>query len=227
VPVNDDTATFEDAAPAPSVMTGIATSLEVRSEQPAKPADVRSSGSMPNGHVSRSKPMNSVAIAFGSGGFAAYGIHVVWKMARFDPHWMTQAVEETIEELERALGLPQGELVHTVTTFNEHAARGEDPLFHKHADYLRPLQSPPYAALDCSLDGAVFAPFTLGGLDTKSTGEVLTVEGDIVAGLYAAGRNAAGLPRCGSTYASGMSIGCATFFGRRAGRAAAAAAAWT
>jgi succinate dehydrogenase/fumarate reductase flavoprotein subunit len=133
------------------------------------------------------------------------------------------AVEETIEELEKSLGLPESTLTTTVAYFNEHAAKGEDPLFHKAPKYLRPLSSPPFAALDCSVDNAIFAVFTLGGLDTLPTGEVLTNDGRVVPGLYAAGRNTAGLPRSGAGYASGMSLGGACFFGREAGKAAARA----
>jgi hypothetical protein len=40
----------------------------------------------------------NVGIAFGVGVFASYIVHVVWKMARFNPDWMTQAVQETVEE---------------------------------------------------------------------------------------------------------------------------------
>ena len=39
-----------------------------------------------------------IGLAFGLGVFAAYVVHVVWKMARFDPDWMTSAVQETVEE---------------------------------------------------------------------------------------------------------------------------------
>lgn len=39
-----------------------------------------------------------IGLAFGLGVFSAYVVHVVWKMARFDPDWMTQQVEETVEE---------------------------------------------------------------------------------------------------------------------------------
>lgn len=39
-----------------------------------------------------------IGIAFGLGVFASYVVHVVWKMARFDPDWMTSAVQETVEE---------------------------------------------------------------------------------------------------------------------------------
>ena len=43
---------------------------------------------------------------------------------------------------------PTGNLQRTVAVYNEHAARGEDPLFRKAADYLTPLVHPPFAALD-------------------------------------------------------------------------------
>ncbi len=133
-------------------------------------------------------------------------------------------VGESFEELERAAGFPTGTLATTLETYNRFAARGEDPLFHKHRDYLRPLDKPPYALLDFSIDTGIFYPaFTLGGLDTTVDGEVRTPSGVQIPGLYAAGRSAAGLPRSGEGYASGMSVGDATFFGRRAGRAAASA----
>jgi succinate dehydrogenase/fumarate reductase flavoprotein subunit len=131
------------------------------------------------------------------------------------------AVEATIADLERALDMPEGELVHTVEAYNRFAAQGEDPLFHKAPEYLRPLGSGPYGALDCTIEGSIYAVMTLGGLHTKVTGEVVDVDGALIPGLYAAGRVAAGLPLEGRTYASGLSIGDATFFGRVAGRHAA------
>ena len=50
--------------------------------------------------------------------------------------------------------------------------------------------------------------------------------GQPVAGLYAAGRCTAGLCREGRNYASGLSIGEGSFFGRLAGRSVAAAEPW-
>jgi succinate dehydrogenase/fumarate reductase flavoprotein subunit len=134
----------------------------------------------------------------------------------------TVAKEASIEALEKALGMPQDSLAHTVEFFNRHAERKEDPLFHKHPDYLRPL-SGPFVALDCSVDTAIFAAFTLGGLQTRATGEVLTESGDVVPGLYAAGRTTAGIPRTGWGYSSGTSLGGGSLFGRMAGCSAAAA----
>ncbi len=68
----------------------------------------------------------------------------------------------------------------------------------------------------------IYAAMTLGGLRTSADGEVLSPDGATVPGLFAAGRTAALFP--GTGYAgSGMSLSDGTFFGRRAGRAAAAA----
>ena len=132
-------------------------------------------------------------------------------------------VEDTIEELEKSLGLPEGQLVHTFESYNRAAERSEDPVFHKASKYVTPLSNPPYAALDLSVDKSVWATFTLGGLDTKASGEVLGADGQIIPGLYAAGRASAGLTRSGRYYASGMSIGGGSFFGRLAGKSAAKA----
>jgi succinate dehydrogenase/fumarate reductase flavoprotein subunit len=136
------------------------------------------------------------------------------------------AVEDGFAALEKALSMPEGVLVQTLEHYNRHAERGEDPLFHKAAKWLRPLSAPPYAALDCSTQRSIFGAFTLGGLAVTATGEVLAPEGRPVPGLYAAGRCTAGLIREGRHYASGLSIGDASFFGRLAGERVAKAAAW-
>jgi 3-oxo-5alpha-steroid 4-dehydrogenase len=128
---------------------------------------------------------------------------------------------DSIEELEQELALPESSLEHTVTNYNKHAENGKDPYFHKHEAWLRPIK-PPYVALDCTLGRGPFYPFfTLGGLDTRPSGEVLSPEGKVIRGLYAAGRTTAGLPRTAAGYASGMSVGDVTYFGRLAGKAAA------
>ena len=56
--------------------------------------------------------------------------------------------------------------------------------------------------------------------------EVVTEDGRDVPGLYAAGRNACGIPRSSWGYCSGTSVADATFFGRLAGRSAAANRSW-
>lgn len=128
---------------------------------------------------------------------------------------------ETVAELETELGLPRGTLVHTLAVYNENCAAGEDTLYHKAAEWLTPLQ-PPLVALDITPGrGAIIPYFTLGGLDTLPTGEVLSHQNEIVPGLYAAGRTACGVVRRAEGYSSGMSVGDATFSGRLAGKQAA------
>lgn len=131
------------------------------------------------------------------------------------------AVGETWAEIEAELGLPHESLVHTVANFNRHAAAGQDPLFHKAPAWLRPLTEAPFAALSYCSDTLKAHAFTMGGLHTLPGGEVLDADGQPIAGLYAAGRCACGLPRWGEGYSSGMSLGDSTFFGRQAGLAAA------
>ena len=129
--------------------------------------------------------------------------------------------EDSVAELESELGLPVGSLQQTIAYYNAHAERGEDPLFHKQSEWVKPLALP-LAAVDCSPGRGAFYPFfTLGGLDTRVSGEVLTPEGEVIPGLYAAGRTACGVPRTAAGYCSGISVGDASFSGRKAGGSAA------
>jgi 3-oxo-5alpha-steroid 4-dehydrogenase len=122
---------------------------------------------------------------------------------------------ETVAELEGEIGLPAGSLRATVSAYNDAAARGEDPLLHKKPEWLRPIGCP-VGAIDLR---ASCGGFTLGGLQTSLDAEVLHVSGQPIPGLYAAGRTTAGLAAWG--YASGISLGDGSFYGRRAGRSAA------
>ena len=128
---------------------------------------------------------------------------------------------ESAEDLEREIGLPEGSLVATLDLYNRHAADGADPVFNKGETYVRPLV-PPLGAYDLRVanPAAYYATFTLGGLVTSVDGAVRTVGGLSIPGLFAAGRTTSGIASFG--YASGVSLGDGTFFGRRAGRAAGA-----
>ena len=128
---------------------------------------------------------------------------------------------ETLEEMERDLELPDGSLQETVRVYNEFAKSGEDQDFHKAADWMVPIATPPFAALQCSVGESYYVGFTLGGLDVSKDAEVLSVSGEPVPGLYAAGACASNIAQDGKGYSSGTCIGEATFFGRRGGHHAA------
>lgn len=139
-------------------------------------------------------------------------------MASLSPKLMLRPptwVADTVGELEAEIGLAPGSLQATVAAYNEGAARGTDPLLHKKAQWIRPIGTP-LGAIDLrdSTGG-----FTLGGLATTLDGEVLHVSGAPIPGLFAAGRCTAGLAAWG--YASGVSLGDGSFYGRRAGGCAA------
>ncbi|WP_370240635.1 FAD-binding protein [Aeromicrobium sp.] len=130
---------------------------------------------------------------------------------------------ETIEEMEAGLGMPAGALVATMTRYNEMAAAGDDTELHKHPDWLAPQTAGPWAVLDLSLGVALYAGFTLGGMATTVDGQVRRTDGSPVPGLFAAGACASNIARDGAGYCSGTQLGEGSFFGRRAGLAAAQA----
>ncbi len=139
-------------------------------------------------------------------------------MASLSPRLMMRPatwVADSVADLESEIGLSPGSLQSTVAAYNDAAARGEDPLLHKKAQWIKPIGTP-VGAIDLreSTGG-----FTLGGLLTTLDGEVLHVSGEPIPGLFAAGRCTAGLAAWG--YASGVSLGDGSFYGRRAGRSAA------
>ena len=125
----------------------------------------------------------------------------------------------TPEGLAADLDVRSDALARTVHEYNEAAACGDDPKFHKRPPYLQPIGVPPASgigAIDLRVDhGAIYATFTLGGLVTDSDGVGLDSSGRRISGLYAVGRTAASL--AAHHYASGISLGDGSFFGRRAG----------
>jgi 3-oxo-5alpha-steroid 4-dehydrogenase len=141
--------------------------------------------------------------------------------AGYEPNWMgleASWVCETVAELESEMGLAPGSLETTLSLYNRHAQFGADPVFHKRPERVRPLV-PPLGAFDLRRGSAPYAPFTLGGLETTVSGEVVHLAGSPIPGLFAAGRATAGV--CSFGYASGLSIGDSMIFGRFAGSSAA------
>jgi succinate dehydrogenase/fumarate reductase flavoprotein subunit len=150
------------------------------------------------------------------------------------PAWLLEAA--SIPELAERIGVPAEALSDTVARWNEHAAAGADPDFHRgesHHDRawgdpafgltprstIGPLDRAPYYAtrVHCRTLG------TKGGPRTDENGQVLDVDGSVIGGLYAAG-NAMGSVM-GMTYGGhGGTLGPALVFGYLAGRHAAARA---
>jgi 3-oxo-5alpha-steroid 4-dehydrogenase len=131
---------------------------------------------------------------------------------------------ETVEEMERGLGIPAGALAATLAAYDAAAAQGHDPEFHKAADYLVPLDQGPWGAYDLTPGACFYSGFSCGGLRGDVDGRVLRADGTAVPGAYAAGACASNLAVDGRGYASGTQLGEASFFGRRSGRHAAAVA---
>jgi 3-oxo-5alpha-steroid 4-dehydrogenase len=96
-------------------------------------------------------------------------------------------------------------------TLGEYHAGGPDAAG-KPAEMVRPLTTPPYSLIDCSVRPRIGQPapmLTLGGLLVDEE------TGGVRPGLYAAGRTAVGI--CSRSYVSGLSLADCVFSGRRAG----------
>ncbi|MFM9852244.1 MAG: FAD-dependent oxidoreductase [Sphingomonadaceae bacterium] len=134
----------------------------------------------------------------------------------------------TIEALAANIGINPAALVATIARFNEGAAKGEDPDFHRgEATYdkmygdprvspnpcLRPLTNGPFYAMPI-YPGDIG---TNGGLLTDDKARVVGKTGMPIAGLYAIGNNAASA--MGESYpGAGVTIGPALTFGYIAAR---------
>ena len=155
-------------------------------------------------------------------------VYLLLDMAHFDQPLEMAGMSiagtgDTWEEVEAELEMEPGTLSATMAFYNRHAREGRDPLFDKQAPVLVPLEQGPFVALELNFATTYFSFFTLGGLRTSTSGEVLGRDGKPVPGLFAAGRCTSGLPAWGHGYSSGLSLADCTFFGRQAGRKAASA----
>lgn len=127
-------------------------------------------------------------------------------LAEESPEAIAQAVEhgalykgETVAELAQALGVEPSVLEASVEQYNTACETYQDELFGRttFADGSEVVQGPFYAT-PCT----PVAHITIGGIVTDSEGHVLTADGDIIPGLYAAGETVAG--SCGiSAFAYG------------------------
>lgn len=127
----------------------------------------------------------------------------------------------SLPELAQQTGLPLARLEQTLHDYNQRIQAGQPDACAKPAAYRAELKTAPWYAIDISIGSKFACPsLTLGGLEVnEATGQVLRAPDQPITGLYAAGRNAAGL--CAHTYISGLSLADCLFSGRRAGQHAA------
>jgi 3-oxosteroid 1-dehydrogenase len=129
----------------------------------------------------------------------------------------------SLEGLARKIGADPAGLRETVRRFNEFAARGQDPEFHRGESlqdrYYAPRGEGPNPTLR-ALDRAPFYAVeiypgdlgTKGGFRTDTRAHVLDEDGDPIPGLYAAGNSSAAV--MGRSYpGAGATIGPAMTFG--------------
>ncbi|GGU72752.1 23S rRNA methyltransferase [Pseudomonas laurentiana] len=154
--------------------------------------------------------------------------------ALFGGYWWFQSVPalalmllkvrkgKRLEQLATATGMQASTLRQSLQA-NNAAARGAAPdPFGKSPGGRQVLEQGPFYACDISVTNPVFplGALTLGGLRVdEGSGAALDAQGQPIAGLYAAGRTALGIPS--HLYISGLSLADCVFSGRRAGAAAA------
>lgn len=135
---------------------------------------------------------------------------------------------DTIAGLAKEIGVDPAALEATVARFNAHAAKGEDPDFHRgEAAYDKMYGDPRHGPNPC-LAPILEPPFyafaihpgdigTNGGLVTDDKARVIGEDGEPIPGLYAIGNNAASA--MGESYpGAGVTIGPALTFGYVAAR---------
>lgn len=117
---------------------------------------------------------------------------------------------ETIEELAGKIQTIEGNLKAEIERWNANAANGNDPDFDRITG-IEPLSAPYYAMLNKPMNlGAI------GGLKINVDCQVISNQGEIIPGLYAAGLNAGGW--IGPYYpGSGTAIAGIVHQGRKAG----------
>lgn len=129
------------------------------------------------------------------------------------------ATADTLDDLADQLGIKVEVFMNEVAFYNEQAAAGLDPIHGKHADYLQALEQGPFMAFDYGVTKGI--PFiTLGGLRSDVNCNVINQWGETIPGLYSAGRTSPGVSQ--QSYVSGSAVADCTFWGRIAGKAAAA-----
>lgn len=150
--------------------------------------------------------------------------YIVFDQTAFDsqpiyPAWETNDEQlengvilkgETLDELNQQLKIAQGTLADTVAQYNEYCAAGEDPDQHRAPEYLLPLETGPFYAVE--IEPSIVN--TQGGPERNEHAQIIDVEGNPIPHLYGAGECGA---IWGDVYQGGGNIADALAFGLIAG----------
>lgn len=117
---------------------------------------------------------------------------------------------DTLTELAAQLGMPEGNLEKTVAEYNEMVANKEDPVFGRKL-FDRAIEVGPFYATP----RAPSIHHTMGGLTINTDAQVLDTDGNVIAGLFAAGEVTGGIH--GSNRLGGNATADVLTFGRIAG----------
>ncbi len=124
-------------------------------------------------------------------------------------------IAETLDELADMMNVNKETLKATMEQYNTYCESGEDADFGKAAQFLQPMASGPWYAFDLKL--GYFT--TVGGLKINEKAQVISKEGTIIPGLYAAGTDGNGI--YGDSYDVVISAGSCQGWAVNSGRFAA------
>ncbi|MCR4434549.1 MAG: flavocytochrome c [Clostridiales bacterium] len=123
---------------------------------------------------------------------------------------------DTLEDLEKQLGMPSGALVAEIRKYNSYIDNQKDPDFGK-KNFGPKLEKPPFYATPRTSS----VHHTMGGLEIDSYARVLDKSGKVIPGFYAAGEVTGGI-HAGNRL-GGNAVADIITFGRIAGKSAAKA----
>lgn len=90
---------------------------------------------------------------------------------------------DTIEELAELMEVPVDELVNTVNVWNKSCANGKDEQFHRPADQMSPISTPPFYAIKCIPE----ILNTDGGPRRNEKAQIIDTDGEPIPNLYSSG----------------------------------------
>jgi 3-oxo-5alpha-steroid 4-dehydrogenase len=125
---------------------------------------------------------------------------------------------KNIDDLAKVYGINEDNLKESIHQYNQSAINDDYCSLGKASKDMKKIDAP-YYIMDISIDSRLspLPTLTLGGLEVdETTGNVINTQGEVIKGLFAAGRSAVGV--CSNIYVSGLSIADCVFSGRRVGK---------